>query len=130
MNVLTRKQAKQLFRETTPEQGGREPEPDATLTPEPKTKQPQLPLEIENLLREAYEQDPLPNEILKALEDGDARHAQITLASCEKKGDCLYYLERLYIPDYNNLKAELLRSYYNSPITRHPGRLKTYDLLS
>jgi hypothetical protein len=130
VNVLTRKQAEQLFRETTSEQGGREPEPDATLIPEPKTKQPQLPLEIENLLREAYEQDPLPNEILKALEDGDARHAQITLANCEKKGDRLYYLERLYVPDYDNLKAELLRSCHDSPVTGHPGRSKTYDLLS
>jgi hypothetical protein len=92
--------------------------------------QPELPLEIKNLLREAYEQDPLPNEILKALEDGDARHAQITLASCEKKGDYLYYLERLYIPDHDNLKAELLRLCHDSPVSGHPGRSKTYELLT
>ena len=35
---------------------------------------PKLLLEIKNLLREAYEQDPLLNEILKALEDSDVRH--------------------------------------------------------
>jgi hypothetical protein len=130
LNAVTRRQAVQPRKETTTELQGREPEPDTEQIPKIVISPPELPLEVENLLREAYEQDPLPNEILKALEDGDARHAQITLADCEKKGDYLYYLERLYVPDYDNLKAELLRLCHDSPVSGHPGRSKTYEILT
>jgi hypothetical protein len=127
MNAVTRRQGR--VPEPT-ELQGREPEPDTEQVPEIVISPPEIPLEIENLLREAYEQDPLPNEILKALEDGDARHAHITLANCEKKGEYLYYLERLYVPDHDDLKAELLRLCHDSPVAGHPGRSKTYELLT
>ncbi len=34
------------------------------------------------------------------------------------------------MPNYNKLKAELLRYYYKLPITRYPKKAYTYNLLS
>jgi len=42
----------------------------------------------------------------------------------------LYYRDRLYVPNDDKLKAELLRLYHETPAAGYPGRVKTYDLVS
>jgi transposase InsO family protein len=90
----------------------------------------ELPPTIAALLRTAYEEDPVPLSVLKALEEGHRRHAKLTLAECQKKGGHLYYRNCLYVPDYDELKAELLRMYHGNAIAGHPGRSKTYSLIA
>ena len=80
-------------------------------------------------MQEAYEHDLVPNDILEALDRGDSRHKDITLGDCTRKGQFLYYRDRLYIPDHDELRARLLREAHELPIAGHPGRTKTYDLL-
>ena len=91
---------------------------------------PILPETLRILFEKGYEEDPMPKSVLQALREEHERHPQITLAECQQRGPYLFYRERLFIPDYANLKAELLRAYYKSPTTSHSGRLKTYELLS
>lgn len=81
-----------------------------------------LPETLEALLDEGYQSDPLPNSILKALRDDDGRHHEITLAECEERSGRLYYRERLYIPDSDNLKAEVLRRCHEAPLRATPAR--------
>ncbi|KAF7139775.1 hypothetical protein CNMCM5793_008355 [Aspergillus hiratsukae] len=92
--------------------------------------QPTPPPDIERLLKLAYQADPTVQSILHALDEDEDRHPEITLGDCERRGDYLYYREKLYIPDHDELKAELLRSCHENPAAGHPGRTKTYELLS
>ena len=82
------------------------------------------------LFEKAYEEDPMPSSVLRALREGHERHPEITLAECEQRGPYLFYRERLFVPDYADLKAELLRACHEDPVAGHPGRSKTYELLS
>lgn len=73
--------------------------------------------------------DPLPSEILEALDNDVPRHPQITLAECSQDSGLLLYRNRLYIPDRDELKASLLQEAHDSQSAGHLGRLKTYELL-
>src|SRR5690606_7049637 len=74
-----------------------------------------LPEKIRDLLPEAYQQDPVVNSILDALDQGATRHPDITLADCERRDEYLYYQNRLYVPDYNDLRAEVIRLCHDQP---------------
>ena len=41
-----------------------------------------------------------------------------------------YYQGRLYVPNDDNIKFEILKRYHDSPGAGHPGREKTLDLIS
>jgi len=57
-------------------------------------------------------------------------HPRIQLGQCKLRDRSLYYRDRLYVPNDDKLKAELLRLYYETPAASYPGRVKTYDLVS
>jgi Integrase zinc binding domain len=142
INVTTRQRAQQASHAapttSEPALDLQEPEPAEALTPksgleplsESELRVLEIPLQIEALIKEAYKTDPVPSSILQALKDGAERHPDITLAKCEERGTYLYYRDCLYVPDHDKLKAELLRACYDTPATGHPGRLKTYELLT
>ena len=89
-----------------------------------------LPVWLKEMLAQAYEQDLVPSEILEALDKGKDRHPLISLAECTRQNGLLYYRNRLYVPDNNDLKAELLKESHESLIAGHQGKTKTYELLS
>lgn len=89
----------------------------------------QLPPEIQTNLRDAYERDNLIREIQKALATGKDRHPKITLAACERRSSFLFYENRLWIPDNEQLKADLTRLAHDKPASGHSGRSRTYKLL-
>jgi transposase InsO family protein len=91
---------------------------------------PEPPGDVKNLLDAAYPRDETVQSILKALDSHATRHPEITLADCERRGDYLFYRNRLYVPDHDELKAELLRKCHENPTAGHPGRSKTYELIS
>lgn len=91
---------------------------------------PEPPRDIKSLLDTAYPLDKTIQSILEALDKNASRHREITLADYERRGDYLFYRNRLYIPDHNELKAELLRQCHDKPAAGHPSRSKTYELLS
>ncbi len=89
-----------------------------------------VPADLQDLFDQGYQSDKVLKSIQKAIRDSKPRHAQITLAECTEKEGRLYLRDRLYVPDHDELKAELLRRYHESPIAGHPGRAHTYNLLS
>lgn len=91
---------------------------------------PEPPQDIKNLLDNAYSVDETVLSILEALDKDATRHPQITLADCQRRGKYLFYQNHLYVPDNGELKAELLRQCHDKPAIGHPGRSKTYELLS
>jgi hypothetical protein len=89
-----------------------------------------LPDWLRESLRKAYETDPLPTEVLEALDNNLSKHPQISLAECSQDSGFLFYRNRLFVPDSDELKATLLQETHDNPSAGHPGRSKTYELLS
>src|SRR5271169_1965960 len=85
---------------------------------------------LEELFNKAYETDLFPSEVFKMLKNGTRHCRRISLAECSKVGNCLYYRDHLYVPDYDELRLFLLQSHHASPAAGHPGRSKTLELLS
>ncbi|KAK9652865.1 hypothetical protein HCH54_010281 [Aspergillus fumigatus] len=98
-------------------------EPDEADEPEP-------PPGIKELLDTAYQSDDTVQSILRALDQNATRHPEITLADCRRRGSYLYYRERLYIPDHDELRAQLLRECHDKPAAGHPGKHKLYELIA
>ncbi|SPJ89616.1 related to TY3B TY3B protein [Fusarium torulosum] len=90
----------------------------------------ELPDDIRHLLDQGYEADEDLQLILQALKEGAPRHPKITLAECKVVQDRLLYRDRLYVPNHDPLKTALLKACHEHPIAGHPGRARTYDLLS
>lgn len=89
-------------------------EPLATTIPARRVRfaennSPELPPATKDLLSEAYNRDDTVQSILKALDSNASRHPGIILADCERRGNHLYYRNRLYVPYDDKLKAEILR---------------------
>ena len=59
---------------------------------------------IDELIDLGYEHDPMPNKVLTLLRNGTRHSKDITLAECEDRNGRLYYKERLYVPDWHELK--------------------------
>lgn len=128
LNVLTRSQALP----------GPETLPRETLSPTelprpalpPERIVPLLSPDIKELFAKGYEIDETPKSVLEALRKSQSRHPGITLAECDDRGGYLYYRDRLYVPNYPELYAELVRSYHESAIAGHMKRARTYEVLS
>jgi len=78
---------------------------------------------------EAYQADPLLNQILTMLEQGVRHRRLISLAECTKDGNRLRYRDRLYVPAHEPLKLAIIRENHDAPPAGDPGRSKTHELI-
>jgi hypothetical protein len=91
---------------------------------------------LEELISAAYEQDPTPLKILDALRKGDRRlpadlrHLKISLSACTERDGRLYVEDRMFVPNDAALRLKLLQSCHENVAAGHPGKSKTYELLS
>ena len=81
------------------------------------------------LFKRAYQTDKTLTSILQALERGDKRHAVITLADCENRGGILFYCNRFFVPQHDDLRLHLMQIHHDSPAYGHPGQAKALELL-
>lgn len=112
-------------------EGSLEPEltPRST-SPEPQTPTIMLPEEVRELYEIAYRSDETLQDILAAIRVSKTRHPKIQLSQCQVRHGYLYYRERLYVPDDDELYAELTRLCHEIPAAGHPGRARTYQMMS
>jgi transposase InsO family protein len=101
----------------------------ASPPPDPPIDNGLLAAELDRLFNEAYEADPLPNDVLRMLRDGVRQSRRITLAECREQAERLWYRDRLYVPDHEPLRLHLLQNHHEVPVAGHPGRSKTLELL-
>ena len=91
---------------------------------------------LEELIATAYDQDPVPSKIIDAVRGGDRRlppdlaQLKIPFAECSERDGRLYVQDRLFVPDNDPLRLWLLRSCHDNAAAGHPGRAKTYEILS
>lgn len=86
-----------------------------------------------------YDGDDFALAVIKALRDDErtipskfrerARSLGVSLADCAFKDDRLYYREKLWVPQQDELILAITQEHHDSPSAGHPGREKTYELL-
>ena len=96
----------------------------------PQTETLTLPEEIRELFAKGCDSDETLQEVLHAIRVGRTRHPKVQLSQCEVRNGYLYYRDRLYVPDDDELYAELTRLCHEIPAAGHPGRARTYQILS
>jgi len=86
--------------------------------------------QLNELWTEAYQADPLPNQILSMLEQGVRQSCLISLAECTRDGNRLRYQDRLYVPTHEPLKLAIIRENHDAPAAGHAGRFKIHELIT
>jgi hypothetical protein len=84
---------------------------------------------VHEQLREASEHDNLTTSILDAVRQCTSRR-DITVAECSEREGQLYYQGRRYVPEDSELQLRVIREHHDIPLAGHPGRSKTFDLLT
>jgi hypothetical protein len=84
---------------------------------------------VQEQLREASGDDDLVRRILDAIRRGTSM-PEITVAECSEEEGQLYYRGKRYVPDNPEIQLHLIKEHHDTPLARHPGRSKTFDLLS
>uniref|UniRef100_A0A093Y1I0 Transposon Tf2-6 polyprotein n=1 Tax=Talaromyces marneffei PM1 TaxID=1077442 RepID=A0A093Y1I0_TALMA len=107
-----------------------EPDDARTIHREQTVLQPQHLECLEKLFEIGYTEDPFPNEILEKIRHGERYCKDISLGDCEERDGQLYYRHRRYVPNYEPLFQRLLEMNHDHPLAGHPGREKTYNILS
>jgi hypothetical protein len=96
----------------------------------PQTETLTLPEEVQGLFEKGCRSDETLQDVLNAIRAGKTRHPKVQLSQCEVRNGHLYYRDRLYVPDDDELYAELTRLCHEIPAAGHPGRARTYQILS
>ncbi|KAI0996661.1 Transposon Ty3-I Gag-Pol polyprotein [Podosphaera aphanis] len=86
--------------------------------------------ELSALFDEAYEKDPFPRKIMKMKKDGKQHSKDISLAYCTELNGRLLYQDRIFVPDHDALKIYITKLHHDSPSAGHPGREKSFELIS
>lgn len=85
---------------------------------------------LATLWEEAYKRDTFEEEILELLRINARKSSKITLAECEEREGRLYWRERRYVPESDLLRLRLIQECHCRLAAGHPGKGKTYQLLS
>ncbi|TKA50332.1 hypothetical protein B0A49_13656, partial [Cryomyces minteri] len=85
---------------------------------------------LQELFQEGYAIDPFLSKVVQMLKDGTRHSKDISLSECAIVNDRLYYDGRLFVPDFDRLRLRLIQDCHNPPAAGHPGRSKTFELLS
>ena len=85
---------------------------------------------LAEMITTAYATDPLAQEVLRDLRSGNRHNRSLSLADFQEVDGRLRYQNRLYIPDNAELRLRLLRSRHDALAAGHPGRDKTFELLT
>jgi len=118
-----------------PEPQNLEPQNQGTLIIADRNTEPlnprrfRTPEEVEELFTAGYQKDPFPQKIIDMLRNNERKTNEITLADCEDKDGRLYYRNKKYVPDHDELRLQLLELWHAQAIVGHPGVAKTYEII-
>jgi len=84
---------------------------------------------IHQQFENAPEEDDLVQKILKAVRQGTSIK-KITVAECLEQDGRLFYRGKQYVPQDPELQLQQKKEHYDTPLAGHPGKSKTFDLLS
>jgi len=91
---------------------------------------PDPPLLIEVVIRRESQNDENVLSVMLAVEQGKNKHPFLQLSQCQVQEGILRYREKIYVPDSDELRIRILQQHHDHPSAGHPGRAKTFELLS
>ncbi|QRW18205.1 Retrotransposable element Tf2 protein [Rhizoctonia solani] len=88
--------------------------------------------ELQRQIEASLDQDESLEEILQFLQNESKAPPSIKRAfkDYEMEAGLLFYQGRIVVPDVGTLRTDLLRIYHDSPLSGHPGRQRTLELIS
>ena len=81
----------------------------------------------EEQMTQAYQNNHLALEIFEALRIGAQRNRTLSLVDCRSVNNKLFYQDRLYIPDNEELRLGIIQGTHDTPVAGHPGREQTFE---
>ena len=91
-----------------------------------------LDQDLKTIISQAY-QDIDPEDPVAIISwmimNGDCHSRQYSLSDYSLDNRCLYYHGKLYLPNQESLRLQILQKSHNQPMTRHPGVARTYEIL-
>ena len=84
---------------------------------------------ISDLMTKPYETDPLPGNILEAIQAKNGLQ-EITIAECIEDEGQIRYRGSSYVPDSDELCLRIIQEHHDTSLAGHPGWAKTFDLLN
>jgi len=87
-------------------------------------------LDTEALWKQAQDKDQFQPNILKLLRNGERYCRHIQLPDCSESDGNLLFRGRRYVPMHRQLRTRIIQEAHASPAGGHPGRAKSYDLIS
>lgn len=92
---------------------------------------------MDDLIDSAYRNNGLTQIMITALRDERVhgwpppikKQLRIAYADCQLVGQRIYYRGKLFVPDEDELKTQILYRNHNSAVAGHPGRTKTVDII-
>lgn len=92
---------------------------------------------MDDLIDSAYRNNGLTQIMITALRDERIhgwpppikKQLRIAYADCQLVGQRIYYRGKLFVPDEDELKTQILYRNHNSAVAGHPGRTKTVDII-
>jgi transposase InsO family protein len=93
---------------------------------------------IDELIHDVYQENDFAQRMISCLRDPDCRQwpkdirreLRIAFGDCRVHENRVYYRDRLYIPDDNALRIQIIYRTHSSGPGGHPGRTKTVDLMN
>jgi len=83
---------------------------------------------VSNHFNQAYQEDPLPDKILKAIREGNSLN-EITVVECKEQDRQVWYRGKHYVPEGDQLQLRLIQEHHDTALAGHPGWAKTFDVL-
>ena len=115
----------------TPAVDWTETETPAHNDPEPEPNdEPTIQDELQDSIAKAYATDPRTQEIIRALDSGARTLKNFPLSECTLRKGRIYYRERLYIPEVDELRLRIFRLCHDSALAGHPGKAKLMELVA
>jgi hypothetical protein len=90
----------------------------------------QIDHELLQKIKDRTKHDPVLQETIIKLQNGEQRDSKIALGLCEMRDDLLTYDSLIWVPDDDELHLKILHDCHDSQAAGHPGRAKTLELVS
>ena len=110
------------------------PENFKLLTVSPRQHLPEIlsvsTMNLESEIEDAQKVDTLCNSIRKALLDNSTRHADVPLAECSIDDNIIKIFGLILVPDNPGLQKKIIDLCHAHPALGHPGRAKTFEIVT
>ncbi len=87
--------------------------------------------DLEKAIESAYISAPESDDtstLLRLIRSETRHHPSLPLADCSEQNGKLFYYEKLWIPDCENTRRQVIEACHSTPLAGHPGINRSFDL--